>query len=443
MSIEREWESHRVVRGLEGRDSALVPTSAEELIVGTVLRNLSLYHTVSFISHEDFFYKLHRRIWLILEELIREKPDLPPGGTRFIQAVYNQKYRDPALTDERLKYLLSKADEASLYQAGLMVVEARDRRRLAGVLEEGLNLLQRGEGFEVVLQKVFKEQNNLISVEAETPPLESYIRKALDRMEGKRYIPTGLEELDDFIGGGLPFGAMTVLGARPSMGKTSLARRIVRRVVEEKGRVYWASFDQSPEQVLLLEACRRMGLPYQSAIKYAHEDEGLRKDLALALEEVAAEWRERVYLDGQVAPVETIVRRIRRIHLRRKLDLVVVDYLQFIPSSRESRVSDIERVSGISRTLKALALELDVAVLALAQLSRSTEQRIDKIPQNADLRDSGQVEQDADIIFLLHRPSYYDPEKEPREAWLFVSKNKTGPTGKLILNWDPDLAEFR
>ena len=423
-------------------DSPFIPKSAEEMVIGTVLRNLSLYHTVSFLSPEDFFYKLHRRIWHIVGNLVREKPELSSGGARLVRAVYVQQYPDLPFTEEGLKYLLDKADEASLYQAALLVAEARDRRLLGGVLEEGLALLQKGEPFEAVLQKILQEQNRLISLEEETPPLDFYVEKALDRLKGKRYIPTGIEALDDAIGGGLPFGAMTVLGARPSMGKTSLARRIVRQVVQEGGRVYWASFDQNPEQILLLEACRRLGLPYQLALKYGHQDQGLLDDVGSALREVRAAWHERVYLDDRVAPVETLVKRIRRMHLRRKLNLVVVDYLQFIPA-RDVRTSDIERVSHISRTLKALALELDVAVLALAQLSRSVEQRLDKIPQNADLRDSGQVEQDADIILLLHRPSYYDENKDPQEAWLLVSKNKTGPTGKVTLQWDPDLAEFK
>lgn len=419
-------------------DTPFVMKSLEEVVIGTLLSYPDLYETVDFLTTEDFFYRRHRHLWHIFTTLVHDSKGY---SAQVVQSVYNASNPEEPLTDSMVEYLRSRRDPKGLYQAALMLKDARDRRLLASKLQEGLSMLEGGEAPQVVLNELIKAQGQLYTWAEAMDPMDSVVERALLALRGARYIPTGVKPLDELLSGGLPRGGFSIFGARPSMGKTSFARKIVRQVVSQGGQVYWASFDQRAEQILLLEASRELALPLDTIRRYAEEDQALTQEVENALRRIAHLWREHVVFDEMVAPVEILAQRVRRHHRRRALDLLVVDYLQFVPVAN-SKAADIERVSQVSRTLKSLAMELDIAVFALAQLSREVERRMNKVPVNSDLRDSGQVEQDADVILLLHRPGYYSEEEDQELAKVFVSKNKMGPTGVVALRWNASLADY-
>lgn len=421
-----------------GGDTPFVMKSLEEVVIGTLLSYPDLYGTVDFLTVDDFFFRRHAHLWHIISTLVRESKGF---SAQVVQSIYNASNPEAPLTDSALEHLRSRRDQQGLYQAALMLKDARDRRLVASKLQEALAMLERGEMPQVVLNEVLKAQASLYTWSESLDPMDSVVERALQSLRGARYLPTGVRALDEILSGGLPRGGLSVFGARPSMGKTSFARKVVRQVVAQGGHVYWASFDQRAEQILLLEASRELEVPMDTIRRYIEEDRGLAEEVENTLRRIADRWRGHVTFDEAIAPVEVLAQRIRRQHRKRPLDLVVVDYLQFIPVAN-AKAPDIERVSQVSRTLKSLAMELDVAVFALAQLSREVERRINKMPVNSDLRDSGQVEQDADLILLLHRPGYYSEEEDPELAKIIVSKNKMGPTGVVALRWNASLADY-
>lgn len=421
-------------------DTPFVIKSFEEVVLGTLLSSPDYYHGLEFLEPEDFFYKRHRALWHILSTLIREGKGYSPQvvGTVYHQSDYG---REDPLPQGFLEYLLSRKDPTGVQQAAFMLRDARNRRLLASFFHEGIASLEKGEDPEVVFSAIAKAQSAIRPKSEPVQHMDVLAERAVQMLLGRRYIPTGLKELDDLLSGGLPRGAFTVFGARPSMGKTSFARRIARSAIAHGARVYWFSFDQAAEQLLLLEACREMQVPLDTVRRYVEEDKGLGEEVQEVLRGLASRWKDIWIFDERLAPADVLAHRVRRYHRQHRIDLLVVDYLQLIPASHP-RASDIERVSFASRTLKSLAIEMDIAVLALAQLSREVERRPGKVPVNSDLRDSGQLEQDADLILLLHRPGYYDEAQDPGAAKIIVSKNKIGPTGSVALRWNPHLAEF-
>jgi replicative DNA helicase len=428
-------EEEKILRG-----RGFVLKEAEELVIGSVLSYPEQYPLVHFLKAEDFFYRKHAKIWKIASDLYEEGKTLTP---RLVLALYNASKgsKEDPLTEEELEYLLAQRDAGALLQAAHLLKDASNRRYLALKLQEAQSKLEMGEAPEAVLDELRKAGEDLYAWDEVIDGLDLIEQEALRFLEGRNYVPTGIAEVDELLSGGFAKGGMTVLAARPSMGKTALARFIVRQLADRGGKVYWASFDQSPEQILLLEVAKRLGMPLH-LLKGAYEqDPDLRKEVEKELRALKESWRNKVQLDGKLAPVEVLLQRLWRAHRRAPLDMVVVDYLQFVPVLN-SRVSDMERVSQVSKALKGFAVEAKVAVVAIAQLSREVERRVNKRPVLADLRDSGQVEQDADVILFLHRPAYYDPEQDWGRAEIIIGKNKLGPVGIATVRWDPDMGEF-
>ncbi len=423
---------------LPWQGNGFVLKEVEELVLGTVLSYPEQYPLVSWVRPEDFFYRKHAALWRIVGQLSEEGKAVAP---KVVQGLYNASHREDRLEDREFERLLSQRDASALLHGAHLLKDAANRRLLAARLQQAMGKLDRGEAPEVVLDEVKRVEESLYAWDEILDTLDRTTEEALRFLEGKNYVPTGIAALDELLAGGLVKGGLTVIAARPSMGKTALARYIVRGVVAKGGRVYWASFDQSPEQILLLEVANKLNVPL-NIIRMAYgEEPELQEEVKRTLGELKKRYAGHLHLDGRVVPVELLVHKLWRLHRREPLDVVVVDYLQFVPTLN-GRATDIERVSQVSKTLKAFAVESKVAVVALAQLSREVERRVNKRPVLADLRDSGQVEQDADVILFLHRPAYYDPDENPEKAEIIVGKNKLGPTGVAYAGWEPNMGEF-
>ena len=256
-------------------------------------------------------------------------------------------------------------------------------------------------------------------------------------------VRTGFHELDDLTSG-LQRGEMVIIAARPSMGKTAIGLNIADNVGGVDGQpVAFFSLEMSKQQVAQRLLCGRSGTD-----SHRMRMGRLREEELQHLMLVAGDMREApIFVDDtpSMTPTELLA-KCRRLRLQHSIELAVVDYLQLMHIPRpESRQQEI---ATISRYLKAMARELNIPVVALAQLNRSPEGREGHRPRMSDLRESGAIEQDADVVMLLHREEYYKqgPDGPPPEvrgtAELIVAKQRNGPTGTIQLHWDARSTRF-
>ncbi len=262
-------------------------------------------------------------------------------------------------------------------------------------------------------------------------------------VERNHVLPTGLVEVDEMLGGGVRPVDLCVIGARPAIGKTSLALTIMRNVLTPpiERRVLLFSLEMSRKQVFSRLLTLETSIPL-ATVRAVEPASAWHGALTAQAQRLAAQpWR--IY-DKPGATLGEIARIARRYHAREPLSLIIVDYLQIVggdgrPTDNRSREVDL-----IAWGLKALARTLAVPVIALAQINRGVEQRVDKRPTMADLREAGGIEQAADIIGLLYRDGAYatdDPSKE-NHAELIVVKQRDGATGTVPLWWEPTLTRF-
>jgi len=266
----------------------------------------------------------------------------------------------------------------------------------------------------------------------------------LDRLYKRRSsvtgVPTGFATLDRWTAG-WQAGDLIIIGARPSMGKTSLALGMaVHAALQEQRVVGIFSLEMSKRQlvyrILSAEASidahvLRTGQLSKDSFWRLAEAAGRLENIALSID------------DSGGLTVSQLRGKARRLKAERGLDLLVVDYLQLMQGRSDSE-SRQQEISDISRSLKSLAKELDVPVIALSQLSRAVETRKPPIPMLADLRESGAIEQDADVVMFIYREDFYDPES-PRKgiAEILIRKHRNGPTGDIELEFSEQYARFR
>ncbi|MDO8585058.1 MAG: replicative DNA helicase [bacterium] len=279
--------------------------------------------------------------------------------------------------------------------------------------------------------------------------LKDQLSAAYERIEkihaGKgamRGVPTGFPALDGYLSG-LQKSDLIVIGARPSLGKTSLALDIARHVgVKEKKSVAIFSLEMSIDQVIdrFIAAEARVPLWQLRTGKLSND-----VDFQLIQASLNTLSDSRIFIDdtasANILQMRSVARRLQAEH---GLDLVIVDYLQLI-TPRTKSDNMVAQVTEISRGLKTLARELNVPVLALSQLSRSVDSREDKTPRLADLRDSGSIEQDSDVVLLIFRKDKQRQNPEPQDlnmAEIMVAKHRNGPIGSVKLRFNPDAVSF-
>ena len=265
------------------------------------------------------------------------------------------------------------------------------------------------------------------------------VEKLYDQKEPITGVPSGFERLD-FMTAGFQPSDLIIIAARPSMGKTALAMSMAQHVgIDKKKGVAVFSLEMSKEQLVLRMLCAEARVS-NSKVRTGHLGERDFPKLVDAASRIA---EAPVYLDDTPAMTITELRaKARRLHRDQPLSLIIVDYLQLMrsPSYSHSREQEI---SDISRTLKAIAKELHVPVIALSQLNRSVESRTDKRPIMSDLRESGAIEQDADIIAFIYRDEVYNPESPDKGvAEVIISKQRSGPTGSVRLAFSAEFTRF-
>lgn len=269
---------------------------------------------------------------------------------------------------------------------------------------------------------------------------EAYERaERAENEEGYLGISTGFRDIDAILGG-MQKSDLIIIAARPSVGKSSLALDMVRNAtLVEKKKVVLFTLEMSKVQITDRLLSMQSGIPMWDTRTGKMTDEMFAK-YAQAMGELA---EGNIFVDDMPGQhINEIRTKARRLALERGIDMIVIDYLQLIHgSSKEGRTQE---VSEISQGLKNIARELDVPLIALSQLNRSIESRTSRRPQLSDLRDSGSIEQDADVVMFIDREDTYNPDTEKKGiAEIIIAKHRNGPTGDVQLAWVKELASFR
>jgi replicative DNA helicase len=423
---------------------------AEKSLLGAVLIDEETLADISeHVTPKDFYDKRHatifggmRRLYekhkpvdlLTLTDELKKKDELDMiGGSAYLTELTNY---------------VPTAAHAEAYAE--MVSQTAVRRRLikasADISEMGFNeetttqeLLQQAEAelFGVSDQSL---KNDLVSI-------EEILTDSFDRMEelhrnkgALRGVRTGWRDLDNMTAG-LQRSDLIILAARPAMGKTTLVTNLAYNVATvAKQSVLFFSLEMSKEQLV-----DRMLADASGVDAWNIRTGNLSDDDFSKLSEAMGEMAEApIYLDDTPGlSVLEMRTKARRAAHDAPLGLIIIDYLQLMQGSGKDNGNRVQEVSEISRGLKLIARELNVPVIALSQLSRSVESRSPQIPQLADLRESGSIEQDADIVMFIYREAYYNPETERENITdLIIAKHRNGPVGKVELYFHPERLRF-
>jgi len=440
--------------------SALAPhdTQAEEALLGAVLINPEVYAEVAqIIKAEDFFILRHRWVWEAITRLSEGQAD---GGNETKKAVdlltVAEELDRAGHLDEigGQAYLvqLTAAVPSSLHAAhyARLVEEAAVRRRMLRAAEKIAQLAHKRDlDVEAALDEAEKTLFNVSErrITRGVKPFRDVLLNYYEYLDHLRThqgeavgIPTGFEALDQLLNGFQP-SDFIIVAARPGMGKTAFLLSVAKFAAQtHRKRVAVFSLEMANEQLVQRLLAQETGIDSQR-LRTGKIAPGEWKRISEAVEKLGDA---QIFLDDTPAITPIQLRtKCRRLYMEYGLDLIMVDYLQLMNSGIRSE-NRVQEVSQISRNLKALARELNVPVVAAAQLSRAVEQRGDKIPMLSDLRESGSLEQDADVVMFVYRDEVYNKETDKVGlADIIVAKHRNGPTGRISLIFDKELARFR
>ena len=353
--------------------------------------------------------------------------------------------------EDRLSQIASRyVHSKSVSEHAHIVRELSSKRRLTLALEEALEECRdRGTSVAEVLANAEGKIFAVGQAEAAgtTKPLAEYGDLAMQRLRRRRDgevqgVSTGYFEFDGMTDG-LPDSGLILLAARPSIGKTAIALNIAEHVAMNASiGVLFVSLEMGGQELaerILVSRARVNGNIVRAGLELGDRD---HQRLTASLQELHRSGR--FWVDDSPGRTATqIAANARRHRAKHGIGLVVIDYVQLIDAAKDdARKSRQEQVAAISRRLKLLAKELAIPVLALSQLNRMSESREDKKPRMGELRESGALEQDADMVLLLHRPEFYNADDKPGEAELIIAKNRNGPTGTVKLSFVKHLARF-
>jgi len=334
-----------------------------------------------------------------------------------------------------------------------MVHQKRILRDLIGASHEISQLAWEDKDIDELLDEAEKKifsisQTSLIQ---EFQHIKPYLHEAFERIDrlhkgdgAWRGIPTGFADLDNILAG-LQKADLVILAARPSLGKTSLALDIARHAAtNEKVAVGIFSLEMSKEQLVERLIASQAGVDLWRLRTGKLSDEGADNDFVRISEALNRLSAAKLYIDDAASPNVLQIRTMaRRLQAEKGLDLLIIDYLQLMQGS--GRIENrTQEVSEISRSLKGLARELNIPIVALSQLSRSPETRTDQIPRLSDLRESGAIEQDADVVLFIYREDKVKKDTDKKNvAEIHIAKHRNGPTGKIELYFNEHYVSFK
>jgi len=450
---------------------------AEQAVIGSILVSNDIYDEISpIIDSNKFFDPIHAKIFETIENLI-SKGLLANPITLKNYFENNEGLKELGGQEYLIKITKFSTSSKQAIDYANIVQEMHVRRELIkiseSVLHQASNSNEISTSGEEMIQQAEKSlfdlaerghfNQSFMKFENALKQTIEMAKSAYQNDEGIVGVPTGLTDLDSRLGG-MHKQDLVIIAGRPSMGKTALATNIAfhaAKNIEKKGlksTVAFFSLEMSSEQLstrILSEQSRirsndiRRGKVSEKEFEQFIETSKNIFELPLYIDETPA---------ITIAAISNRSRRIKRLF---GLELIVVDYIQLMKSSWNKDYNRVQEISEITQGLKALAKELDVPVLALSQLSRAVEQRDDKKPQLADLRESGSIEQDADVVMFVYREAYYLERKEPalgsiehaewqqkmdeisRLAEIMISKQRHGPTGNVKVEFEAMYTKFK
>jgi replicative DNA helicase len=422
---------------------------AEEAVVGAVLINPEAYYDVAqFLKADDFYIHRHRWIWeaytrlhesrtpidllTVTEELNRMGQLQEIGGPAFLTALINQ---------------VPTSLNAESY--GRIVEAHAVRRKMIDAANKIASIAyDTGTGIEEVMGESEKAVFNVSErrLKHDLEPIRNVLSDYYDRIDdlAKRPdeihgVPTGFYDLDDILSGLQPSDLLIIAG-RPGQGKTGFLLCVAKNAaLVHKKRVAIFSMEMSNEQVVQRLIAQETGIDSQRL----RNGKLAQDEWPLFTESIEVFSDTKIFLDDTPAITPLQLRtKCRRMYMEHGIDLILLDYLQLMSGDTRND-NRVQEVSFISRNLKVLARELNVPVLAAAQLSRAVEQRTDKEPQLSDLRESGSLEQDADVVmFIYYPPEYAEDAGRKNLRKLKIAKHRNGPVGSVDLVFIEKLAKF-
>lgn len=431
---------------------------AEQAVLGAMLIDKeAIAKATEVLSADDFYREAHRVIFSAMLELYNknEAVDMVTvteilkrdnklediGGIAYITSLANV-----VLTAANVKYHADIVAEKSVLRQ--LVRVSTEIAAMGYEANEDVGTLLDTAESRILEISNRKKKTDFTAINDVLMDSVQSIESLLQNKGGLTGLPAGFADLDKLTSGLHP-SDFIILAARPSMGKTALALNIVQNVAlrahkaigGEPRSVAFFSLEMSKEQLVNRMLCAEAGIDSQRLRVGEMHDE----DWTHLWDACDTMSRAKIYIDDTAGITAMDMRsRARRLKAEHGLDLIVVDYLQLMQGSgkRNNSGDRQQEVSEISRSLKALARELDVPVLALSQLSRSVESRQVKRPMLSDLRESGSLEQDADIVAFLYREDYYNPETENKHTELIIAKHRNGPVDTVNLFFQKQFTKF-
>ena len=447
---------------------------AEQSVIGSILVTNEIFDEINtIVSSPNFYDPMHQKIFSAIENLIYkgllanpitlknyfkdEKDDIDVPEylvkiTKFSTSTRQATEYSKIIYDMFVRRELIKISEQTI-----------DTAKLNDLNTSGQNIIENSERLLFDLAEKGSFNSSLIKFDDAMKQTIEMASAAYKNEEGIVGVPTGLRDLDDRLGG-LHQSDLIIIAGRPSMGKTALATNIAFNAAQKlqknskKSSIAFFSLEMSSEQLstrILAEQSRiksndiRRGRISDDQFEKFIETSKNIAELPLYIDETPA---------ISIAAVSNRARRIKRLF---GLDMIVVDYIQLMRGTFNNKDGRVQEISEITQGLKAIAKELSIPVVALSQLSRAVEQRDDKKPQLSDLRESGSIEQDADVVMFVYREAYYLERKEPRPAtvehaeWqakmnevsnlaeIIIGKQRHGPTGNVMLEFEAMFTKFK
>ena len=437
-------------------DYKILPNSleAEQALLGCILLdNDGQVEIFTKINVDDFYTESHRNIYDSMLKIFSKS--IPVDFVTLTNQLEVDKKLDAIGGIDYITYLTNVVPSAANYNHYLNIVKnSAVRRHLIAESQEIIKTAFDAEDGNHAMQfaekKIFdlSQKDTSSDLELVGKPggaLTNVLAKISEIAENKgrlRGIPTGYKEFDA-ITNGLQNSDLVLLAARPGVGKTSFAMNIAEyAAIEEGKKVAIFDLEMSREQ-LMQRSLSSVAKVHLGHILNGSMDSDEWKRVWTAEKKLA---QSSIYVDdsSMVTPFD-IISKCRKLKMTEGLDLVVIDYLQLMTMGRQNRESRTQEVSDITRTLKVAAKELNVPIILLSQLSRAVELREDHKPILSDLRESGSIEQDADIVLFLYNPEKYNDIQstdEPGTVYLLISKHRNGSTGEVRLKWVGEYTMF-
>ena len=425
---------------------------AEQSVLGCLMLDKdAIFQIADILKPADFYKPIHQSIYQAMLELYerREPIDVLSLSNRLIE----RKQLDEIGGHAYLTDLVNSVPTAAYVKSYADIVSRKAllRRLIDSAAKITQSAFEESEDVETILDKAEQKIFNVSQkyVRQDFISIKPMLAEAFERLDelhkgdGKlRGLSTGFYDLDNKLAG-LQKADLIVLAARPSYGKTSLALDIGRHIaLQEKVPVGIFSLEMSKDQLVDRLLCNQGQVSlwkYRTGRLSAHGEDNDFSRINQAIDVLS---QAPIFIDDSSATGVMQMRAMaRRLQADQGLGLIIVDYLQLMEGVGESRVQEI---SNISRSLKGLARELNIPVLAISQLSRAVEQRPDQVPRLSDLRESGSIEQDSDVVLFIHRKDRVNPNTEQKNIVdIIIAKHRNGPIGQIQLYFNEDVVSFR